>query len=77
MSGAARTTQAAFSDRSPVSRAYKRYLAASPAGSDAPAARRQIRELETQPVRPSHSTTANVPAPGGSPPPMPEPAPPP
>ena len=57
--------------------AYKRYLAASPAGSDAPAARRQIRELETQPVRPSHSTTANVPAPGGSPPPMPEPAPPP
>ncbi len=57
--------------------AYKRYLAASPAGSDAPAARRQIRELETQPVRPNHSTTANVPAPGGSPPPMPEPAPPP
>jgi predicted Zn finger-like uncharacterized protein len=57
--------------------AYKRYLAASPAGSDAPAARRQIRELETQPVRPNHSATANVPAPGGSPPPMPEPAPPP
>ena len=27
MSGAARTTQAAFSDRSPVSRAYRRYLA--------------------------------------------------
>ena len=57
--------------------AYKRYLAASPAGSDAPAARRQIRELETQPVRPNHSATANVPAPGGTPPPMPEPAPPP
>jgi len=57
--------------------AYKRYLAASPAGSDAPAARRQIRELETQPVRPNHSATANVPAPGGSPAPMPEPAPPP
>ena len=57
--------------------AYKRYLAASPAGSDAPAARRQIRELETQPVRPNHSATANVPAPGGAPPAMPEPAPPP
>ena len=57
--------------------AYKRYLAASPAGADAPAAQRQIRELESQPARPSHSTTANVPAPGSAPPPMPEPAPPP
>jgi tetratricopeptide (TPR) repeat protein len=57
--------------------AYKRYLAASPSGSDAPAARRQIRELENQPGRPNHSATATVPSPGGAPPPMPEPAPPP
>jgi predicted TPR repeat methyltransferase len=28
--------------------AYKRYLEASPTGSDAPAARRQMRELESQ-----------------------------
>ena len=28
--------------------AYKRYLSAAPGGSDAPAARRQIRELEEQ-----------------------------
>jgi predicted Zn finger-like uncharacterized protein len=59
--------------------AYKRYLAAAPTGADAPAAQRQIRELESQPTRPAHSTTANVPVPtqGGGPPPMPEPAPPP
>ena len=57
--------------------AYKHYLAASPGGSDAPAARRQIRELETQPARPSHSATATVPVPGSAPPPVPEPAPPP
>ena len=42
--------------------AYKRYLAAAPDGSDAPAAHRQIRELESQPARPSHSTAATVPA---------------
>jgi tetratricopeptide (TPR) repeat protein len=56
--------------------AYKRYLAASPGGGDAPAARRQIRELETQPARPSHSATATVPV-GSGPPPAAEPAPPP
>ena len=32
----------------PAIAAYKRYLEASPSGSDAPAARRQIRELESQ-----------------------------
>jgi predicted Zn finger-like uncharacterized protein len=62
--------------------AYKRYLAAAPGGEDAPAARRQLRELEAQPVRPSHSTTAPVPDPGSAPPahtppPMPAPTPPP
>jgi predicted Zn finger-like uncharacterized protein len=57
--------------------AYKQYLAAAPGGPDAPAARRQVRELESQPARPSHSATANVPAPGNAPPPAPEPAPPP
>ena len=57
--------------------AYKKYLAAAPAGEDAPAARRQVRELESQPARPSHSATANVPDPGSAPPPMPAPAPPP
>ena len=57
--------------------AYKKYLAAAPGGEDAPAARRQLRELEAQPARPSHSTTTTVPDPGTSPPPMPAPAPPP
>jgi tetratricopeptide (TPR) repeat protein len=57
--------------------AYKKYLAASPAGEDAPAARRQVRDLESQPARPTHSATATVPEAGGAPPPMPTPAPPP
>jgi predicted Zn finger-like uncharacterized protein len=58
--------------------AYKKYLAAAPGGEDAPAARRQLRELEVQPARPSHSATAPVPDPGsGNTPPMPQPAPPP
>ena len=39
--------------------AYKKYLAAAPGGEDAPAARRQLRELESQPARPSHSTTSD------------------
>jgi len=56
--------------------AYKRYLGAAPTGPDAPAAQRQIRELESQPARPAHSATATVPAPGGTPPPMPEAVPP-
>ena len=66
-------------DTSQAIDAYKKYLAAAPAGEDAPAARRQLRELETQPARPSHSsTTATVPDQGaGSAPPMPQPAPPP
>ena len=37
----------------PAIAAYKRYLEASPGGSDAPAARRQIRELESQAPAPS------------------------
>jgi hypothetical protein len=53
------------------------YLSASPGGADAPAARRQIQELQSQPGRPTHSVTATVPDPGSSPPPMPTPAPPP
>jgi predicted Zn finger-like uncharacterized protein len=57
--------------------AYKKYLAAAPAGEDAPAARRQLRELEAQPARPTHSTPSTVPDPGIAPPPMPAPAPPP
>ena len=57
--------------------AYKKYLAAAPGGEDAPAARRQLRELESQPARPSHSTTTTVPDPGSAPPPCPTPAPPP
>jgi predicted Zn finger-like uncharacterized protein len=61
--------------------AYKRYLEASPGGADAPAARRQVRELESQPARPTHSATATVPGAGSSgtapPPPMPQPTPPP
>jgi predicted Zn finger-like uncharacterized protein len=59
--------------------AYKRYVEAAPGGSDAPAARRQIRELESQPARPTHSATATVPGEGAPvpPPPMPQPAPPP
>ena len=56
--------------------AYKKYLAAAPGGEDAPAARRQLRELESQPARPSHSTTTTVPDPGSAPPPA-RPAPPP
>ena len=55
--------------------AYKKYLAAAPGGEDAPAARRQLRELESQPARPSHSTTTTVPDPGSAPPPVPTPAP--
>jgi predicted Zn finger-like uncharacterized protein len=55
--------------------AYKKYLAASPGGEDAPAARRQVRDLESQPARPTHSATATVPDPGTPPPPMPTPAP--
>jgi predicted Zn finger-like uncharacterized protein len=57
--------------------AYKKYLAAAPGGEDAPAARRQIRELEVQPARPTHSATATVPEQGSAPPPMPQPTPPP
>jgi predicted Zn finger-like uncharacterized protein len=57
--------------------AYKKFLATAPSSEDAPAARRQLRELESQPARPSHSATANVPEQGGAPPPMPAPAPPP
>ena len=37
----------------PAIAAYKRYLEASPSGSDAPAARRQIRDLENQAPAPS------------------------
>ena len=37
----------------PAIAAYRRYLEASPNGSDAPAARRQIRELESQAPSPS------------------------
>ena len=50
----------------PAIAAYKRYLEASPGGSDAPAARRQIRELESQAPAPSR---------GESPAPSPAPAP--
>ena len=57
--------------------AYKRYLAAAPAGADAPAARRQIRELESQPGAPNHPATRTSPRRAARPPPMPEPAPPP
>jgi hypothetical protein len=57
--------------------AYKKYLEAAPGGGDAPAARRQVRELESQPARPGHSATSNVPAQGNVPPPMPEQGPPP
>jgi predicted Zn finger-like uncharacterized protein len=57
--------------------AYKKYLASSPGGEDAPAARRQIRDLESQPARPTHSATATVPEQGSAPPPVPTPAPPP
>jgi predicted Zn finger-like uncharacterized protein len=48
----------------PAIAAYKRYLEASPGGSDAPAARRQIRELESQSPTPSR---AEAPAPSSSP----------
>jgi tetratricopeptide (TPR) repeat protein len=50
----------------PAIAAYKRYLEASPGGSDAPAARRQLRELESQaPAR----AEAPVPAPALTEPP--------
>jgi predicted Zn finger-like uncharacterized protein len=52
--------------------AYKKYLAAAPGSPDAPAARRQIRDLESQPPRPNHAASSPVP----QPPPAPaEPAP--
>ena len=46
----------------PAIAAYKRYLEASPSGTDAPAARRQIRELESQAPAPSRGESP-VPAP--------------
>jgi predicted Zn finger-like uncharacterized protein len=46
----------------PAIAAYKRYLEASPSGSDAPAARRQIRELESQAPSPSRGESS-APAP--------------
>ncbi len=46
----------------PAIAAYKRYLEASPGGSDAPAARRQIRELESQSPAPTRGESP-VPAP--------------
>jgi len=48
----------------PAIAAYKRYLEASPNGSDAPAARRQIRELESQAPAPSRGES---PAPAAPP----------
>ena len=48
--------------------AYKRYLEASPGGSDAPAARRQIRDLESQAPAPSRTETPS-PAPAPTEPP--------
>jgi Tetratricopeptide repeat len=50
----------------PAISAYKRYLEASPSGSDAPAARRQIRELESQAPAPSRGES---PAPAATEPP--------
>jgi len=41
--------------------AYKKYLAAAPGSPDAPAARRQIRDLESLPPRPNHAASAPVP----------------
>jgi cytochrome c-type biogenesis protein CcmH/NrfG len=43
--------------------AYKRYLSAAPGGADAPAARRQIRELESQVTAPKHAAPSPVPEP--------------
>jgi tetratricopeptide (TPR) repeat protein len=44
--------------------AYKRYLESSPSGEDAPAARRQIRELESQaPAHAASSASATEPPP--------------
>jgi len=40
--------------------AYKKYLAAAPGSPDAPAARRQIRDLEALPPRPSHAASSPV-----------------
>jgi hypothetical protein len=56
--------------------AYKRYLEASPTGADAPAARRQMRELDGQAAGagPSHAEASSPPpAPSvpTSPPPQP------
>jgi hypothetical protein len=47
----------------PAITAYRRYLEASPNGSDAPAARRQIRELESQAPAPSRGESPAPPAP--------------
>jgi tetratricopeptide (TPR) repeat protein len=46
----------------PAIAAYKHYLEASPGGTDAPAARRQIRELESQ-VAPSPGRASTEPPP--------------
>ncbi|HEX3903508.1 MAG TPA: tetratricopeptide repeat protein [Polyangia bacterium] len=51
----------------PAIAAYKRYLEASPGGSDAPAARRQIRELESQAPAPAPSRPAELPPPAPAP----------
>jgi predicted Zn finger-like uncharacterized protein len=42
--------------------AYKRYLAAAPGGADAPAARRQIRDLEEQLATKQHRSEATIPS---------------
>ena len=47
--------------------AYKKYLAAAPGSPDAPAARRQIRDLESQPPRPNHAASSPVPQPPPAP----------
>jgi predicted Zn finger-like uncharacterized protein len=38
--------------------AYRKYLAAAPGGADAPAARRQVRDLESQAAPPRHAVTS-------------------
>ena len=43
--------------------AYKKYLSAAPSSPDAPAARRQLRDLESQPPRPNHAASSPVPQP--------------
>jgi predicted Zn finger-like uncharacterized protein len=54
----------------PAIAAYKRYLEASPGGSDAPAARRQIRELESQaPTTPRPEAPSSISAPAPTEPP--------